>query len=298
MIKEHCTVVFADVTGSTRLFEDRGDELARKIIQHALYSCANVIAQHEGQVVKTIGDEVMAIFPGADLAINAAIGMQRWAHDDREMCGRGLGLRVGLHHGHVLAEERDVFGSTVNTAARMVALAGSGQIITSRSTRDAVGMRLQERCRDLGATSIPGREEPLEIVSVTWEQDTSDVTAVPTGPAVADSVVPRQLILEHAAIQLTVSDHSSSVTLGRDAESSIVVDGECVSRHHARVEFRHGFYVLVDQSTNGTWLALEGQSPVLVHRGELPLLRNGYISLGKREAPGGLSTLSFRLEHV
>lgn len=180
----------------------------------------------------------------------------------------------------------------------MVALAGSRQIVTSRSPRNAVGVHLQARCRDLGATSIPGRETPLEIVSVTWEQDTSDVTAVPTGPPVAESVVPRQLVLEHAAMQLTVSYHSSPVTLGRDAESVVVVDGECVSRHHARVEFRHGVCVLVDQSTNGTWLALEGQSPVLVHRGELPLLRNGYISLGRRESPGGLSTLRFRLEDV
>ena len=119
MSREHRTVVFADVSGSTRLFEGLGDELARGIIQHVLYRCASLVVRYQGQVVKTIGDEVMATFPGADVALQAAIEMQRWAQHDRKMCEQALGLRVGLHHGHVLAEDSDVFGSTVNTAARI-----------------------------------------------------------------------------------------------------------------------------------------------------------------------------------
>lgn len=296
MSREHCTVVFADVSGSTRLFEGCGDEAARSIIQHVLYGCSRVVAQYEGQVVKTIGDEVMASFPDADIAVLAAIGMQRWAHEDREMCEQALGLRVGLHHGQVIAEDSDIFGSTVNTAARMVALAAAGQIVMSRSTAEAIGSSLQECWRHLGAVHIAGREEALDVVSVVWEQDRSNLTAVPTGVTQSELSVPRQLVLVHAAGQLTLSEHSPPMTLGRGSDCSLVVEGDCVSRHHARIEFRHGFYMLVDQSTNGTWLAVEGQLPALVHRGELPLLRDGCISLGRRQSPNGVSTLCYRLE--
>lgn len=296
MNREHCTVVFADVSGSTRLFEGLGDEHARKIIQHVLYSCASVIAQHEGQVIKTIGDEVMATFPGADLAVLAAIGIQRWAQDDRTMCEQGLGLRVGLHHGHVLAENNDVFGSTVNTAARMVTLAGSGQIVTSSSTRDALKKSLRERCRALGATHIPGRDDALDIISVIWEQDTSNLTAVPTSPAVEHASVRRQLVLSRGGQCVTLSEDCAPVALGRDPECGIVIQGDCVSRHHARIEFRHGFFVLVDQSTNGTWLAVDRQSSILVHRGELPLLRDGTLALGRPLFQDHGLSLVYRLE--
>ncbi|MEQ8516773.1 MAG: adenylate/guanylate cyclase domain-containing protein, partial [Chromatocurvus sp.] len=231
-----------------------------------------------------------------ELGVHAAIAMQRWAHDDREMCEQGLGLRVGLHHGRVLAEDSDIFGSTVNTAARMVALAGSAQIVMSRSTRDAVDASLQGCCRDLGTTYIPGRQEPLGIVSVIWEEDTSNLTAVPTGIGLDASAAPRHLVLIHAGKQVTLSEESPPITLGRGTDCNVVIDVDCVSRHHARIEFRHGFFVLVDQSTNGTWLAVEGQSPALVHRGELSLLRDGLLSLGKRGVQGGIYTLSYHLQ--
>lgn len=296
MSREYCTVVFADVSGSTRLFEGRGDVVARRTIQHVLHCCGNIVASQQGQVVKTIGDEVMATFSRAGAAVQAAIEMQRWANDDLQMCEHDLGLRIGLHHGEVLAEDSDVFGSTVNTAARMVDLAGRGQIVMSRSSRDIVDDSLQTRCRDLGAAHIPGREESLDIVSVVWERDTSNLTAMPRGPAATTEAIRRRLVLSSASGPVALPENCPPFTLGRDPACSLVIDDDCVSRHHARIEFRHGFFVLVDQSTNGTWLALDGQHPVHLHRGELPLLRDGSLSLGQ-QTPGEESpALQFRLE--
>jgi class 3 adenylate cyclase len=291
-----CTVLFADVSGSTRLFEGQGDESARRIIRHALYGCAHVIADQGGQVVKTIGDEVMATFADASCAMQAAIDMQRWAVNDSVMCEQAIGLRVGLHHGRVLAEERDVFGRTVNTAARLVALAGSAQVVTSAETVDVLHASLRDRCRELGTTQIPGREAALDIVSVIWEKDTSHLTVVPTVPTPVTHAVPRQILLSIAGRRYAASQEAPALTLGRGRDCSVVVEEDCVSRHHARIEFRHGFFVLVDQSTNGTWLSVPGQLPVFVHRGELPLLRDGKLGLGRRPSRTGGSTLAFQLE--
>ena len=295
MSREDRTVAFADISGSTRLFEGHGDEVALAISQNVLYRCAEIIAQHEGQVVKTIGDEVMAMFTSPDLAVHSAITMLRWAQDDRDMCEHSLGLRVGLHHGQVLSEKGDIFGSTVNTAAKLVSLAASGQIVTSSSTRDAIDESLNELCRALGVTNIPGRQDALEIVSVIWENDTSNLTAVPTSPGFMAAARSKQLVLTHAEGQVTLSKESPPITLGRDSACSVVLEGDCVSRHHARVEFRHGFFVLMDQSTNGTWITVDGQSPVLVHRGELPLLRDGGLSLGERASQDAPPSLAIRL---
>jgi class 3 adenylate cyclase len=292
----HCTVLFADVSGSTRLFEGQGDEAARRVIRHALYGCAHVIAEQGGQVVKTIGDEVMATFGDASSAMQAAIDMQRWAANDATMCEQDIGLRVGLHHGRVLAEEKDVFGRTVNTAARMVSLAGSAQIVTTADTVEVLHAPLRDRCRELGRTQIPGRETALDIVSVIWEQDTSHLTVVPTVPSAVRQTAPRQIVLSIAGRRYAASQDAAALTLGRGPDCSIVVDEDCVSRHHARIAFRHGFFVLIDQSTNGTWLSAPGQMPVYVHRGELPLLRDGLLGLGRRPSQNGGPTLAFQLD--
>lgn len=288
------TVVFADVSGSTRLFEGRGDAAARRTIQHALHCCANIVARNRGEVVKTIGDEVMATFPDVDLAVQAAVEMQRWANEDRQMCEHDLGLRIGLHHGSVLAEGQDVFGSTVNMASRLVDLAGRGQIVMSRSSCQMLSSLPAERCRELGPAHIPGRQDTLEIVSVVWEQDTSNLTAIPLGPAVAATPSRRRLMLNAWSGPVALPEHAPPFTLGRDPACSLVVESDWVSRHHARIEFRHGFFVLVDQSTNGTWLTLDGQSPLHLHRSELPLLRSGSFSLGQQGARQ--ASFSFRLE--
>ncbi|MAL95439.1 MAG: adenylate/guanylate cyclase domain-containing protein [Haliea sp.] len=294
MSRESRTVVFADVSGSTRLFEGRGDEAARKTIQHTLHCCANIVVSHEGEVVKTIGDEVLATFPEVEQALCAAIEMQRWANEDRQMCDCDLGLRIGLHHGAVIAEESDVFGSTVNTASRMVDLAGRGQIVMTHSSSDSLPAPLQERCRELGAAHIPGRDETLDIVSVAWEQDTANLTAMPRGQPAARATSRRRLLLNSRAGPVALPEHSPPFTLGRDPACSLVVDSDWVSRHHARIEYRHGFFVLVDQSTNGTWLTLDGQPPVHLHRGELPLLRDGTLTLGQQD--GEQAAVQFRLE--
>jgi hypothetical protein len=245
-------------------------------------------------VVKTIGDEVLATFPEVEQALRAAIEMQRWANEDRQMCDCDLGLRIGLHHGAVIAEESDVFGSTVNTASRMVDLAGRGQIVMTHSSSGSLSAPLQKRCRELGAAHIPGRDETLDIVSVAWEQDTANLTAMPRGQPAARAAPRRRLLLNSRAGPVALPEHSPPFTLGRDPACSLVVDSDWVSRHHARIEYRHGFFVLVDQSTNGTWLTLDGQPPVHLHRGELPLLRNGTLTLGQQD--GEQAAVQFRLE--
>ena len=135
-------VLFADVTDSTSLYQKLGDVPARNIINACLTLIAGVLPRYEGRVVKTIGDELMCVFPSADLAVLAASEMQSLVASSKPGNYPVL-IHVGLHYGSVLVEQDDVFGDTVNAAAYLTAVATAGQILTTEATERGLSAALK-----------------------------------------------------------------------------------------------------------------------------------------------------------
>src|SRR5580698_5582551 len=123
-------VLFADVVGSTRLFEVMGDLRARDMVAACVDLMRSATEQHNGTVIKTIGDEVMATFPTADDAMNAAGQMQKEiaTHGDLKVEGEPVAIRTGWHDGPVVRESKDVRGAGAHTANRMTSHAKEVQI--------------------------------------------------------------------------------------------------------------------------------------------------------------------------
>jgi adenylate cyclase len=139
-------ILFADVVGSTQLYEQLGDDKARRMVARCLEIMREATETNRGQVIKTIGDEVMATFDTADDAMAAAKRMQEvitTAPDLAHEHGH-VAIRVGCHFGAVVQEQRDIFGSAVHTANRMTSQAKAQQIVTSGARRRARSM--SRRC--------------------------------------------------------------------------------------------------------------------------------------------------------
>ena len=129
-------ILFADVVGSTQLYEQLGDAKARQMVSRCLDIMREATEANRGSVIKTMGDEVMSTFPTADDAMNAARADARANHDGRGARARHghVAIRIGCHYGPVVQEHRDIFGSAVHTANRMTSQAKAKQIITTLST--------------------------------------------------------------------------------------------------------------------------------------------------------------------
>src|ERR1051325_580839 len=123
-------VLFADLAGSTALYERLGDVAARRIVADCLSRAAAVVSEHGGHLVKTIGDEILATFATADAGATGAEGLVRALSVPSSGAAGELGMHVGFHLGPVIEEDGDAFGSTVNVAARVVGLAKMGEILT------------------------------------------------------------------------------------------------------------------------------------------------------------------------
>src|SRR5438045_2626609 len=127
-------VLFADVSGSTKLYETAGDTVAHAAIEKCINLMREKTVGAKGRVIKTIGDEVMSAFPTADAAADAAIEMQLGIAELEPVGGTQIGIRIGFNFGPVVERDGDVFGDAVNLAARLAAVAAKGQIITAKET--------------------------------------------------------------------------------------------------------------------------------------------------------------------
>src|SRR5882724_5542556 len=149
-------ILFADVVGSTRLYELLGDLRARDMVAACIEVMRGATEQHQGTVIKTMGDEVMSTFPTANDALNAAAQMQRQIanHPQLKVDGQPVAIRVGCHYGPVVLENRDVFGTTVHTANRMTSQAKSGQIITTSATVEQLSPEWRASVRQIDVATL------------------------------------------------------------------------------------------------------------------------------------------------
>ena len=275
------TILFADVSGSTRLFETKGDQEARRLIAAVLEALTAICQQHGGRVIKTIGDEIMCTFPGALNGVLAACDMQRKMGREIEFVRDSLAVRIGLHHGEALEEaDGDVYGDAVNTAARMASLAKREQVVTTAATYDSLSGKVPE-ARSLGKARVSGKLLPIEIVDLVWQEDTSGMTMVQSairGPAVEEKATLR---LRHRAQQVTLDPESKPFSMGREPGNQLTIEADWVSRTHAMIEYKRGHFMIADRSTNGTYVRIGDDDEIKVHRDELHLRKTGTISLGQ-----------------
>ena len=276
------TVLFADIAKSTALFEKYGDDKARNAISSVLNSLIEVSEKYEGVLIKTIGDEIMCTFPSAKLAINAAIGMQECVSGNFVLGAHPIGIRVGFHHGKVINEKGDVYGDTVNVAARMAGLAKTGQIITNSLTFKSNNLNSSIKHRSLGKTKIKGKLLSVKIIEIFWQKDDSQVTRVSSALDLKLPEAAFKMTLDINGRNIVMTEKSPNKVIGRGEECDLQILAPMASRIHAEIQFSDGNFRLEDQSTNGTWLEIGGNS-LRLHRDKTVLLGSGKISLGSAD---------------
>ena len=275
------SIVFADISGSTRLYESLGDAVARELIAQCLEVMTDAIEHYGGTVIKTIGDEIMSTFPTSDQAVEASIGMQESVAEDLPEINPNtpatMAIRIGLHHGPAILEGGDVFGDAVNVAARMAGLAKGGQIITTQETAEGLNPALRSSTRHLDRIPVKGKSEDIDIFEVIWQAE--DVTRMATG-LLKSQEGPGQLVLVYDGREMRLDQDMPPMILGRGKKADMVINDSMASREHARIECRRGKFILTDMSTNGTYV-LTPEGPSYLRREDIVLSGEGKITLGR-----------------
>jgi adenylate cyclase len=275
-------VLFANVSDSTSLYESKGDQAALEAIARCLDQLRKNVTSSNGRVLKTIGDGIMAAFPTPDAAAIAASGMQYAIDALPPINSVKLGVQIGFHYGPVIQTGGDIFGDTVNLAARLGERAGRSEIITSHETSERLGPLFRNSKRPPYAIHVRGRAEEVEVCELIWRQ-AAEVTVSFAGPAPSRAELP-VLLVKYRDREVLCRRHNDLITVGRDASSHLVIDGKKASRHQCTIERRQDKFVLADQSANGTYVTPEGGAETLLRREELMLAKHGWISFGEPRA--------------
>ena len=291
-------ILFADIVASTRIFEMLGDTRAMAVINQCFRVMSDPIAGHGGVIVKTIGDELMAAFMRPSSAFAAAVEMQRKMNELPPLPIGGekmkVQVRIGFHFGNALREHQDFFGDTVNVAARMVGLAKASQIITTGDLVDLLPAHQSEMAVEFDRIEVKGRQEPVRVAQVRWDHEQASATVFRLTKPVGAAGAVAGLALSSGERSWKTEDSARVLTIGRDAQSFIQLFNASVSRNHATIERRRDKWVLLDHSTNGTYLTFDGQQPMKLHREECVLNAKGRIVFGKLDDEGS-ETVSFEV---
>lgn len=293
--RENMTVLLVDVSDSTQMYETLGDEKAFREVRSCLDLFEKAIAANGGRVAKAVGDGLICLFDEPGMAVAAGFDMQNSLRDRTVTGRRPTSIRIGLHCGPVLLGDDDVYGDTVRIATRMAQFAASGQIIVTGEIVMELAPELQNLTRHLDEFRIPGRAEDLTVHEVLWqEQDGHEYTQLPGRfeAMLAQAGITRLRIM-HNGRDIVVA---SSLTIGRHASNEVVLGDRMASRYHARIERRKDKYVLVDLSSNGTFVAVDGGDEVKLRREELIMYGSGRIAFGHSAGEEGAETVGFTVE--
>lgn len=284
------TVAFADVSGSTALFESLGNAQATEVITRITQWVGHLAEQEGGRVVKKLGDGVLMRFDRADVAVRAAAQLLR-RHAGQGGASPGvpaLPLRVGLASGEVLEVDGDCYGEAVNVAARLCERAGPSEIWVTEGTLVRAQPLADVRFHRLGTLEIRGKVERMVLYRVDWgDSDMHEAADAVTeqAPLVSQFATMESL---SGRVELcwpdgmrTFTGLDTPVLIGRSSEQHVWINDPRVSRQHARIDWRSTAFTLTDTSSFGTWLWFDGSdAPLMLRRDACLLHGRGRISLG------------------
>lgn len=292
-----CVVMFADVAGSTAMYENLGDDLARERISNSLNILISSSTNHGGVLIKTIGDEILVYFPDVDEAMFAAREIQETMEDDSSPETIGVSIRIGMQYGSAILEDGDIYGDSVNVAARIASMAKARQILCTKEMAFMLKeTELANNVRPFDRLRVKGREEPLDIYMYVWEEeeDMTNLAARSSFTNPGKHHTANAIILTYEDKEYTIPNSTTSFILGRGGDCELIIKGELISRHHSKIEHRRGKFIITDQSTNGTFVkTMEGQE-IFLRREELSLFGAGHISLGKEVDYGDFHLIQYQ----
>lgn len=295
-------MVFADISGSTALYETLGNERATVAVTNLTQWMDATITAHGGRVIKKLGDGVLALFDNADAAVYAVAIMLRNHATRAEQWPQSLhmGLRAGLASGKLVNVDGDCYGDAVNVASRLCEMARPSEIWATEATVLFAGDLGDVRYRKLGKIEIRGKAEVVVLYQVEWRENEEPDSltmqaALPSNFALMDSVE-GQIQFSGRGIDLSVMSVDAPIQLGRATNAHVCINDPRVSRLHAHVEWRNSGFLLTDMSSFGTWVQFDGSTaPIRLRRSSCILHGAGRIALGVALTQVDAPVLHFRV---
>ena len=287
-------IMFADIVGSTSLYETIGDAAARELTGACITRMVEITQHHQGRVTAELGDEIMCFFfEPADAAaaaceLHARIG-EEFPGDDRQP---PLKLRIGMHYGNVVGVKDDLMSETAKIAHWAARNAKGEQTLATVPVIDALPRiyRAISRYVDDETWNFVSFEH-VALYEIIW-----DVEAITAASVEKARTEERRYELVSFAVggdTVAVSAERPVISIGRGTQNDLTVKNDLVSRQHFTAQFSRGRCSITDKSTNGTFVLPAGGGRHEVRRDTFPLIGSGVIVLGSPQQQGDVVSIQY-----
>jgi len=274
----NATVLIADVCRSTWLFDTLGDETAARIVSAALQRAAAMVERYHGRVLRSKGDDLLCVFEQPADALRAALDIHSAPATPPQDPDLHCDMKVGIHAGALLYDDGELYGDTVNLAARFSELAKEGQTVLSGEVRALAEGFTTGWFRPMSEVSLQGKPGPIPLFELLDPGEQDEITQV--GEAGLFMPAANRLILRFQSAETTLDYLLVRYLLGRSPDCDLVLEHPLVSRQHAEIRYQNGTFSVQDFSTNGTLLISRGE-PRFLHHGQAELRGKGSLFLGR-----------------
>lgn len=307
-------VLFADISGTTRLYRKLGNAESQYALERCVKRMERAIEAYGGKLLMPAVDEMVAAFDSPDALVQGAIEMQRRLADLPPMSGIKLSIRIGAHWGSGAIGNGGLEGPAAELGRRLMGMAGAGQVLTCAQTAEAMSRGLRQLLWTIDDLALDTGAGECQVFRVLWQEDPgTTATGLPAydGRAVAPppppvETLPREvagtapvaglprLCVRFAGKSFLLDARTPTLVVGRDRKSDISIKSPKASRQHAMVVRRgERDYLLIDNSTNGTYVQQHSGEIVRVQGGELRLAGKGLIAFGCPPQEAGTEVAEF-----
>lgn len=278
-------VLFADVSGSTSLYQSIGDRAAFAAIRSFLETLQSSVVRHDGIFVKTSGDDVLCWFHRSSDAVRAACEMMQVTSDGN------LEVHAGLEWGQFVAVENDIFGDCVNAAARLCALANQSELLVSETCFQHLEADQQAQFVGISPLRLRGRREASRIYSLQLEES-ADRTHF--SDLASEVLASWDAVIEYEGRQWRITE-GDVLAVGRLPENAVLVPVRSVSRLHATIRLTNGLVEFEDHSSTGSAVVKQSGEQLSVLRRTVVLSGSGTVFLGAKTADPGAPRLFYEV---
>lgn len=321
-INETCILV-AEVIGDNPLLDKIGRDETLRAVERSRKRAERSVDAYRGFVVTTEGRRLVAHFPRGENAILAAFDMRARVKQLPPVSGVALSIHVVIHAASLDAGSNQPDEDAIRVAGKLVMASPANQILATDEALEHLpeamsaqmepagpimvteyGGNLHEFAEGIVPTASGNASASLSAgaenfsptsTSLSLHQDSGGTETPAKASLVAEPhEQPRtSLVLRHNSNNLSVSDNHPVVLAGREEGNDLVVIDRRASRHHARIEWRQNHFVLIDTSTNGTFLVDQAGNEVVLRRGEADLPVRGRIGFGYSPMEVGAEVVFF-----
>lgn len=293
------SVLTAGVSGSARLHEKLGNTEALRAVDRCIKRIERSVDAFGGRVIRAGNDEVMAVFDTADAAIHSAVEMQQRVADLPPVSGVKMAIRIGISCGEMDSSGDSIDEVAATEAALLAGLAKPAQILASGKIRESVSPSLAPQINDLGAALAAKSGEHGTVLEITnsYSPPISPEAAGENAAHARDAEPSGTgcLRLRYGDDTVFLNEGKAVISMGRDSASDLVIHDRRASRNHATIERRDDLVVLVDKSTNGTYVMVDGLPGHFVKGSECILRGKGRILFATSSADPEADCAEFEL---